>query len=33
VPVAKWRPESPMAAAAPASRWAGVGRKAALLPH
>ena len=27
VPVAKWRPESPMAAAAPASRWAGVGRK------
>jgi S-adenosyl methyltransferase len=33
VPVAKWRPESQMAAAAPASRWAGVGRKAALLPH
>jgi hypothetical protein len=28
VPVAKWRPESEMAAAAPASRWAGVGRKA-----
>jgi hypothetical protein len=27
VPVAKWRPESEMAAAAPASRWAGVGRK------
>jgi hypothetical protein len=28
VPVAKWRPESEMAAAAPASRWAGIGRKA-----
>jgi hypothetical protein len=27
VPVAKWRPESEMAAAAPASRWAGIGRK------
>jgi hypothetical protein len=27
VPVAKWRPESELAAAAPASRWAGIGRK------
>ena len=31
VPVAKWRPESEMAAAAPASRWAGVGRKPLLV--
>ena len=27
VQVSKWRPESPIQAAAPASRWAGVGRK------